>query len=159
MEKKVRVLEVFGEPISNGGQESFVINIVQHINHEHLAIDMLTPYYCDNSYYEDIVKSFGGTIYTFGLSFEPVRAVSISMIKLMRFSRSILMMWCIFTAEVFLFCALWHICKEKPCEEDHCTFPLCSGAQDVKIPSDQDGVLPIYHECTDGLLCLFCGSR
>ena len=44
MEKKVRVLEVFGEPISNGGQESFVINIVQHINHEHLAIDMLTPY-------------------------------------------------------------------------------------------------------------------
>ena len=71
MEKKVRVLEVFGEPISNGGQESFVINIVQHINHEHLAIDMLTPYYCDNSYYEDIVKSFGGTIYTFGLSFEP----------------------------------------------------------------------------------------
>ena len=33
------------------GQESFVINIVQHINHEHLAIDMLTPYYCDNSYY------------------------------------------------------------------------------------------------------------
>ena len=71
MEKKARVLEVFGEPISNGGQESFVINIVQHINHEHLAIDMLTPYYCDNSYYEDIVKSFGGTIYTFGLSFEP----------------------------------------------------------------------------------------
>ena len=71
MEKKVRVLEVFGEPISNGGQESFVINIVQHINHAHLAIDMLTPYYCDNSYYEDIVKSFGGTIYTFGLSFEP----------------------------------------------------------------------------------------
>lgn len=71
MEKKVRVLEVFGEPISNGGQESFVINIVQHINHEHLVIDMLTPYYCDNSYYEDIVKSFGGTIYTFGLSFEP----------------------------------------------------------------------------------------
>ena len=38
MEKKVRVLEVFGEPISNGGQESFVINIVQHINHEHLHI-------------------------------------------------------------------------------------------------------------------------
>ena len=103
MEKKVRVLEVFGEPISNGGQESFVINIVQHINHEHLAIDMLTPYYCDNSYYEDIVKSFGGTIYT----------VSISMIKLMRFSRSILMMWCIFTAEVFLFCALWHILQRK----------------------------------------------
>ena len=71
MEKKVRVLEVFGEPISNGGQESFVINIVQHINHEHLAIDMLTPYYCDNTYYEDIVKSYGGTIYTFGLKFEP----------------------------------------------------------------------------------------
>ena len=71
MEKKVRVLEVFGEPISMRS-ESFVINIVQlYINHEHLAIDMLTPYYCDNSYYEDIVKSFGGTIYTFGLSFEP----------------------------------------------------------------------------------------
>ena len=113
MEKKVRVLEVFGEPISNGGQESFVINIVQHINHEHLAIDMLTPYYCDNSYYEDIVKSFGGTIYTFGLSFEPGKSRFNINDKLMRFSRSILMMWCIFTAEVFLFCALWHILQRK----------------------------------------------
>ena len=41
MEKKVRVLEVFGEPISNGGQESFVINIVQHINHGHRYADPL----------------------------------------------------------------------------------------------------------------------
>lgn len=71
MNRKTKVLEIFGEPISHGGQESFVINILQYLDHEKLDIDLLTPYYCDNTYYEDIVHSYNGNIYTFGLAFEP----------------------------------------------------------------------------------------
>ena len=67
----MKVLEIFGEPISNGGQESFVINIIKHIDHSNMDIDLLTPYYCDNEYYKNIVEDLGGKIYTFDLKFTP----------------------------------------------------------------------------------------
>lgn len=160
MEKKVRVLEVFGEPISNGGQESFVINIVQHINHEHLAIDMLTPYYCDNSYYEDIVKSFGGTIYTFGLSFEPGKSRFNINDKIDAFFKEHPYdVVHIHSGMYFYLCIMALLQRKIHVKKIIVHSPLCGGAQDVKIPSDQDGIFPIYHECTDGLLCLLCGSR
>ena len=70
----MKVLEIFGEPISNGGQEAFVINVLKAINLTNLHIDLLTPYYCDNDYYENIVKSKGGKIVAFNLPFIPGRS-------------------------------------------------------------------------------------
>ena len=67
----MKVLELFGEPISNGGQESFVISVVSHINDDSIHIDLLTPYYCDNTYYEEIIKRRGGKVYSLGVKFNP----------------------------------------------------------------------------------------
>lgn len=69
----MNILEVFGEPISNGGQESFVVNVLSHLDNANMKIDLLTPYYCDNSYYESIVNEKGGNIYKLGLDFNPGR--------------------------------------------------------------------------------------
>lgn len=66
-----RILEIFGEPISHGGQESFVISFLSHMDLSGLTIDLLTPYYCDNEKYEEIVKNKGGKIIAFGLEFNP----------------------------------------------------------------------------------------
>ena len=43
-----KILEAFGEPISHGGQEAFIFNVLRNINMEGLQMDFFTPYYCDN---------------------------------------------------------------------------------------------------------------
>ena len=67
----MKVLEVFGEPISNGGQESFVINLIDHMDISEMTVDLLTPYDCDNEYYKNKVQNWGGKIIAFGLKFQP----------------------------------------------------------------------------------------
>lgn len=57
-----RVLEVFGEPISRGGQESYIISALQNMDLSELHIDMFTPYFCDNQLYIDYIHSIGGVI-------------------------------------------------------------------------------------------------
>lgn len=67
----MKVLELLCEPISNGGQEAFVMNIYNNIDMTDLQIDLFTPYYCDNNFYKNQVKARGGKIYARGLSFNP----------------------------------------------------------------------------------------
>lgn len=67
----MKILEVFGEPISTGGQEMFVQNVITHLNKKNLNIDLLTPYYCDNNIYKDLMISEGVRIYSLGLPFNP----------------------------------------------------------------------------------------
>ena len=67
----MKVLEVFGEPVSNGGQESFVFNVLQHMDLTDLKIDVLTPYYCDNEHYRKTLEDLGGRLYTLDLPFSP----------------------------------------------------------------------------------------
>lgn len=67
----IKVLEVFGEPISNGGQESFVINVIQNMDRSGMQIDLLTPYYCDNANYQAAVQRWNGRVFELGLSFAP----------------------------------------------------------------------------------------
>ena len=67
----MKVLEIFGEPISNGGQESFVMNVLGFIDMKNTTFDLLTPYYCDNNYYKNIVEEKGGNIYCFNFDFVP----------------------------------------------------------------------------------------
>ena len=57
-----RVLEVFGEPISRGGQESYVMSALQNMKLSDLHIDLFTPYYCDNQLYVDYINSIGGHV-------------------------------------------------------------------------------------------------
>ena len=70
-EGPIRVLELFGEPISYGGQESFVIGALTHMDMTDLTIDCCTPYYCDNENHRDTIRKLGGEVYEFGLAFEP----------------------------------------------------------------------------------------
>lgn len=71
-----RVLEVFGEPVSNGGQESFVINVLRHMDMSDMSVDLLTPYYCDNEHYRKIVEELNGKIVALGVDFNPGKSRS-----------------------------------------------------------------------------------
>lgn len=66
-----KVLELFGEPIANGGQEAFVINALTHMDLTDLQIDLLTPYECTNEYYRSIVEDNGGKVYSLHFPFNP----------------------------------------------------------------------------------------
>lgn len=57
-----RVLEAFGEPISRGGQESYVVSALQNMDLTTIHVDMFTPYYCDNISYVNYMHSIGGII-------------------------------------------------------------------------------------------------
>ena len=67
----IRILELFGEPILSGGQESFAINVVNSLDPNEYHIDFLTPYKADNKEYENILKKRGSSIYALGLRFNP----------------------------------------------------------------------------------------
>ena len=67
----MRILEAFGEPISNGGQESFVMNVVTHMDLSNKSVDLLTPYYCDNEHYKNKIEGLGGKVFTFNKPFTP----------------------------------------------------------------------------------------
>lgn len=59
-----RVLQIFGEPLSNGGQESFIMNMYRNINLENIQFDFYTPYYCDNENMKKEIENLGGKVYT-----------------------------------------------------------------------------------------------
>lgn len=67
----MRVLEAFGEPVSYGGQESFVMNVLENMDMTGIEADLMSPYYCDNSSIADRVKELGGRVYALGCSFRP----------------------------------------------------------------------------------------
>lgn len=65
-----RILEVFGEPISRGGQESYVYNTLKHMDLSDFQIDLFTPYYCDNERYQKFIEGINGKIITGNVSFK-----------------------------------------------------------------------------------------
>lgn len=67
----LRILELFGEPILSGGQESFVMNVITHMDLTDLKIDLCTPYYCSNNYYKKEIENIGGNVYELKLDFAP----------------------------------------------------------------------------------------
>lgn len=58
-----KVLQVFGEPLSNGGQESFIMNMYRNIDRTKVQFDFFTPYYCDNEKLVDEINSLGGNVF------------------------------------------------------------------------------------------------
>lgn len=64
-----RVIEIFGEPISWGGQEKYVMSALQNMDLTNLRVDFFTPYHCDNQSCRTYVEGHGGKIYAGGLPF------------------------------------------------------------------------------------------
>ena len=68
---KIKVLEAFGEPISYGGQEAFVMNVLPYFDSKDMEVDLLSPYYCDNKSIVSKLRARGGNVFTLGCRFTP----------------------------------------------------------------------------------------
>ena len=64
-----RVIEIFGEPISWGGQETYVMSTLQNMDLTDICVDFFTPYYCDNEASKIFIEAHGGRVYVGGLPF------------------------------------------------------------------------------------------
>lgn len=58
-----RVLQVFGEPLDNGGQEAFIMNMYRNVDREKVQFDFFTPYYCANESLRAEIESMGGRVF------------------------------------------------------------------------------------------------
>lgn len=67
----MKVLEAFGEPIADGGQEAFVFGVLEKMDISGLEIDCLTAYDCRSKHYKTIVEKNGGRIHCLHLPFVP----------------------------------------------------------------------------------------
>lgn len=72
-----KILEMFGEPILNGGQETFAIGLLEVIDKNKFSCDFFTPYEVNNRYYEEIIRKNGGEIYSLGSDFKKKRYIYI----------------------------------------------------------------------------------
>lgn len=70
----MRILEAFGEPIADGGQEAFVFGVLDRIDMNGLFIDCLTAYDCRSDYYREKVEMKGGKVFALNLPFAPGRS-------------------------------------------------------------------------------------
>lgn len=70
----IRVLEAFGEPVSFGGEESYVFNTLDAMDRDGFSVDVLTPYFCDNERYRKMLEGWGGTLFELGQEFAPGRS-------------------------------------------------------------------------------------
>lgn len=61
---KKKVLQVFGEPISFGGEEVFVSEILKVMDTRDLQVELFTPYYCDNPRIVREMETLGHRVFT-----------------------------------------------------------------------------------------------
>lgn len=69
-DEPIRVLEAFGEPLSNGGQESYLMNMYKNINRTKVQFDFFTPYKCYNDTRKKEFEDLGGKVYTYNGEFD-----------------------------------------------------------------------------------------
>lgn len=67
---KIKVLDLLGEPIVNGGQESFILNMYNNMDKDKVQIDVVTPFYCENDKFKSNIEENGGQVFIGNLSFE-----------------------------------------------------------------------------------------
>ena len=65
----IRVLQIFGEPFSNGGQDSYIMNMYRHIDRERVQFDFFTPFTIRNPAMQAEVEALGGTMSAAGHPF------------------------------------------------------------------------------------------
>lgn len=66
-----KVLEVFGEPIATGGQETFVFNNLKAMKSDNFRFDFLTPYKCENEGRREDIATLGGSLFELKCPFLP----------------------------------------------------------------------------------------
>lgn len=69
--EKKKILQVFGEPISFGGEEMFVSEILKVMDTRGLQVDLFTPYYCDNQRIVREMETLGHRVFTRDCPFRP----------------------------------------------------------------------------------------
>ena len=67
---KRKILIMFGEPITYGGQESVIYNILSIINLKKYHIDLFTPYYSDNKKLIELINKNGGEVFALNKPFK-----------------------------------------------------------------------------------------
>ena len=67
----MRVAELTGEPILHGGQEMFILNLLKNISDPKIQMDVITPYNCDNSSFEETLAARSGKLIQLGMDFSP----------------------------------------------------------------------------------------
>lgn len=65
----IRVLQIFGEPFSNGGQESYIMNMYRHMDRTRVQFDFFTPFTICNPAMQAEVEALGGTMAAAGHPF------------------------------------------------------------------------------------------
>ena len=65
----IRILQVFGEPFSNGGQDSYIMNMYRHVDRERVQFDFFTPYAIHNPAMQAEVEEMGGKMSAAGHPF------------------------------------------------------------------------------------------
>ncbi len=65
----LRVLQVFGEPLANGGQESYIMNMYRHIDRQRVQFDFFTPFTVDNRELREEIEELGGQVHCAGFPF------------------------------------------------------------------------------------------
>ena len=62
---------MFGEPITYGGQESVVYNMLSVLDLKNeFSVDLFTPYYSDNKNLINLIEANAGKIYSLGINFK-----------------------------------------------------------------------------------------
>ena len=65
----IRILQIFGEPFSNGGQESYILNMYQHMDRTRMQFDIFTPFTIRNEARRELFESLDGHIWAAGRPF------------------------------------------------------------------------------------------
>lgn len=68
--KEIRVLEFFGEPLSNGGQEAFMLNMYASFTDTNIRYTFLTPFYADNKALLAKAAARGDRVIAYGGDFD-----------------------------------------------------------------------------------------
>lgn len=127
----MRVLQVFGEPLSFGGQEAFIMNIYEAIDKSKIQFDFFTPYYCNNNNMKKKIEMLGGSVYACNRKFESKKRKKYFVNEL----------------ETFLSKQKYDIVHINSCS----TFALAYGA---KIAKQYNAIKVIVHSHSKGLLSL-----
>ncbi len=67
----MRILELTGEPIANGGQEAFIVNFLSALDMDGICVDVLTLYECENKHYKAIIEGKGCRLFELNLNYNP----------------------------------------------------------------------------------------
>lgn len=67
---KIKVLEFFGEPLSYGGQEAFMLNMYRNFEDSRIQYTFATPFKCDNMNLIELAKQRNDEIVYFDFEFD-----------------------------------------------------------------------------------------